>query len=223
MAEETIDQRLPYRVGFPNPLPVLPLFTAPGEVDDDRALQNAVRNILQEHGIRPYFTSTPLHFQYRYVQEPLLKSNVRQTALIECVYESPRAKPRWVEAATKIRRFLLNYSPPIQCRLELIDRVYEESRRMSPVFPTKHIAVMWQDGFRQRIIDKIQGRQWKKVELVHLTRIKYDGGRDGKTTIVIEATDVRENIWWDELLPEIRRMLPKGVELELRRWQQPWH
>lgn len=226
MPEEIVDQRLPYRVGFPYPLPVLPLYTEAAETAHDlRQLQANIRGILNEHRVRPYFEATPLKFQYRYVQEPLSTSDVRQTAFIECIYEGPHTAHRWVAAATKIRHYLLNeHTPRIKCRLELIDLVYEESRRQFPVYPDKLISIQWEkEGLRQRVINRIQGRQWKAVNLYFVTRKRFDGPRDGRPTVVIEAQDVREDVWWDVLLPEIRAFLPKSVGLELRRWREPWY
>jgi hypothetical protein len=227
--EETIDQRLPYRVGFSYPLLPLPLYTTTAEpAHDDRPLQDTVLQILKEYEIKSYYIRCPLSFKYRHIEEEFMKRDLQPTALVECIYEGPKSAERWVAAARRIRHYLLHkHDPPITCKLELVDLVFEDSRKVVPIPPSDQISRRWNSGLRQRVLATIQGRQWKRVDIFYLTRQLYVDDGDNKELqelmVIIEASDVKEPAWWDEVLPQIRSFLPPGVGVELRRWREWWY
>lgn len=205
-----IDSRIPWRIGCPI-LPVLPVDTTyiPSSTEVVKNLRT-VLDILLKHNIPVESDTSPMTALRKPRSNP---KNEVPTVLIWATY-TPNCETTWIEAVKEIGQFFLTQDN-MGYAVEIIDPSFARNRIQSSAILSEHkdILKVWNDRYLQ-IYDAIRLQRWATMDMF-LWKYPWDPDH-AKPTVLICAQDADNDIWWTDILPEVRRRLKNDlVEMDV--------
>ncbi|PGH16505.1 hypothetical protein AJ80_05190 [Polytolypa hystricis UAMH7299] len=197
-----IDNRLPYRKGWPKPLPILPLgyeHLSSREVRELFPNKEEIEGFLKRHGVVFQFWFPCNRFNDWQRPDP---ENI--TLLIHC----KGLENLSVAALEEIRDSFQNSGWWHQVEFVDYDQVNAPLRCISPDDP---IVREWEETQKERVLRMIDDLEWQTVDVFHCgTAIEKD---ECPVTVIISAWDATSDVWWEHVLPHIRAEC--GLEVRL--------
>ncbi|KAK2811375.1 hypothetical protein FQN50_002253 [Emmonsiellopsis sp. PD_5] len=220
LLEDEIDSRLPYRIGWPKPLPVLPLILSsiPDESmiisSDITEVRRNIATILQtQHVLWDGHFFFAHHHKYGTAPGmenisliiPSSSSQLPATA-------AATSSSSWVHAVREVRKDLA--SKDVACRIEIIDFTMTEPNILT--VESENPAVdLWQAVYREKVLDAIQDTLWQSVNVFHCGFASSSSSRtDCPLTIIIHAWDADDDTWGTTIIPRLTSMCPFKVRLQ---------
>lgn len=203
---DEIDCRQRYRLGWPRPLPVLPLVLT--VVEDEASIvpnvdevKQYVINVLEVQRVtwdgRVYFA-----YHHRYDCPPEVDD-------ISLIIPSTQEASSWVNSLKEIRKYFS--SKGIQYRIEFINFEAIDPQSMHTVLPDNPIVDLWTGFYRPKVLAAIQDKQWQSVNVVHCG---FSLSRDEcPVTVMIHAWDAEEDTWWNSTIPTLNSICPFKIRL----------
>jgi hypothetical protein len=210
--EKEIDSRLPYRIGYPK-LPVLPVETTVLRESPDTFFPNFsyrwrdIQDILAKWSI----PQSGVFFAYREnCRKDVADSERHPTLVIVSTYEH-NCQGDWVKAVSEISAYLLQFG--INQTIELVDeRVYYESFYTSPILSTDCKLIDGWNSILSEFLTTIEHRDWVAIDALY----REFPSRGMQPTVIVNARDANDNIWWDQTLPRLHGLLQEnGLELDI--------
>ena len=201
---DEIDVRLGYRMGWPKPLPVLPVKQVPvvGEseyVDKFASVSRGIQAILDAERIDG---SPRLVFRYSYEDKAPSEEDV--TILIDC-----KVGPiSWLNPLKEVRKLLSRNE--LDFRIEFFDSS-TPCRFNHAISPTDPVVSEWRSLHRARVLWVIEEANWQTVNVFR--RGNSHEPSECPVTLLITAFDTHEDYWWERLLPNIEKFWRYKVEL----------
>lgn len=203
---DEIDARVDHRMGWPKPLPVLPLnlitiYDEAKYIPNLGEVREAIRNILDTQRIA-WYDRFYLAYHHPFGTRPT-ESDI--TYIIQCRKENIP----WIHALKEVRKYLSGRN--IHYRVEFIDFEAANPRRFN-ILPGDPIVNLWSSYYKAKIINTIKDTAWQAVNVFHC-------GHGTKRehcpiTVIISAWDAQQDVWWERLLPAIRAFWPMAVQLQ---------
>ncbi|KAK2803940.1 hypothetical protein FQN51_002827 [Onygenales sp. PD_10] len=211
---DEIDYRLDYRIGWPKPLPVLPLVLSsiPDEsliISDLTEARRNIATILQAHDIL-----WDGHFFFAHHHKHGTAPGMEDVSLVipsSSSQPGTTASSSWVHAVKEIRKYLA--SKDVQCRIEIID--FEMTNpTIFPIDSENPAVDLWQSVYREKVLDAIQDTLWQSVNVFHCGFGSSRSRTGCPLTIIIHAWDADDDIWWTTIIPRLTSMCPFQVRLQ---------
>src|SRR5436190_4378165 len=204
---EEMDVRLDYRIGWPKPLPVLPLqLTAVNDeskfLPNSEAVRTYIRDVLDAQRIDRAAYHFVLAYRHRFEVPPTDDKDL--TIVIPC----RRLEGSWLHALKDIRKYLSQKT--IHYRIEFID--FEAANpRILNILPNHPILKLWDDHHRAKVHSIIEGTCWQSLNLFHCGLAETR--EECPVTIIISAWDADNDFWWDKIIPDIKSACTLNVWL----------
>ena len=202
---DEIDCRVSSRIGWPRPLPVLPL--AITSVSDESSLvlnidevRQHVTNVLKTQRVRwdGYFYFA---YHHRYDRPPEVDD-------ISLIIPSPQAAFAWVNALKEIRKYFATKG--IHYRIEFINfKALDPS--VHTILPNHPVVDLWNTFYRDKVLTAIRGKQWQSVSVFHYGFAV--SREDCPVTVMIRAWDAEEDAWWNSIIPTLKSTCPFKIRL----------
>lgn len=197
--ENEADYRFPGRLGWPKPLPVLPLRTTLVDREIPAAVRHKIQAILDAESISVGTTSPFLAYRH-YHDNPPTDDNL--TVVIDCRRDR-RSTKSWLFALTEIRKALNG----LDFTIEMLDFTFL-SENIFPVLSSHPVVPLWESQYRQQVLAIIDRQDWQTLNVV---RRGNDTPEECPVTMLITARDANDEKWWHELIPQIRVIWPYRV------------
>lgn len=202
---DEIDERVPYRLGWPLPLHMPPVRTISTQDDnkhipDFDSVKQEIRTILDSSRVTLHYDPF-IGFRSSKGQEP---TEDDLTVVIPCEKEeSP-----WMRPLMEIRKALK--IKDINCRIEMFD--FNLANRIShTVLPTDPIVSLWANSLRSKVLPIIRDSDWQSVNVL---RRGISANRvDCPITLVITARDSQDHQLWRMLIQRISSVCSICIEL----------
>jgi hypothetical protein len=228
--DDSIDTRLPYRIGYPK-LPVLPVKGLSPVEDWDTYIPHFIyygkhiRQILERHKV--HFCNFRLEHRfndgYEYNEDLptiLILASFKPTSR-DTIYNHG-----WIQGVREIREFL--HAAEIYNPVELIDpKAYSDALWPSPILPSDHEIIEESKEIVPDVLQAISKQDWVSVDVFHrdyphtppeVPEVAFVTENDmlnfpdlprsyKKPTLIISARDANEDVWWDKILPQLRQKL----------------
>ncbi|EEP81324.1 predicted protein [Uncinocarpus reesii 1704] len=187
-----IDTRLPYRKGWPKPLPILPLSSkavSPRELPDLLPNKEEIKGFLKLHGVEFQFWSRCRRFNDG--QHP---DHEDITLVIHCTGLENFS----VAALEELR--LQFHNRGWRYRVEFIDDD-QANAPLHCICPDDPIVQEWEEIHEQRVLRMIADLEWQTVNVFRCGTAVEEG--ECPITVIISAWDAASDVWWDHILPSI--------------------
>ncbi|KAF2734221.1 hypothetical protein EJ04DRAFT_251443 [Polyplosphaeria fusca] len=201
--DETIDTRLPYRVGCPNLL-VLPVqrdFLTNFKLPDPLQFISILQNNSVAHevviAVKQYNRGNPLNYQ--------------DTLQIQALYTSTECTERWAKAAQEVKN-LLNANGFVDFAVEIIDIKVVIGLQTSAIEPTDTGIIQSWLALEQTFLSAISS-----YEVLAIDFLCREYPLQGLVpSIIITSKDANKESWWSSTLPLLRHKLGEyGAELHV--------
>jgi hypothetical protein len=198
---EGIDSRLPYRIGYPK-LPVLPVETAflsqssGACIPDLPSCWRKIDDVLAKYHI----PQRGLFFAYR-LNRGVHSADCDPTLVIVSTYRHSN-RLSWVDAVCEICADL--HLSGIKQAIELIDeQVFYSSLSTSAIQSTETKLIKGWEEVLPNFLAAIKERNWITVDVLY----REFPSRVMQPTVIINAQDANDDIWWGQTLPALFKLL----------------
>jgi hypothetical protein len=201
---DELDVRLPYRMGWPKPLPVLPVRQTPilGETEYAAKFSSVARGFQAILDAERIHGSPRLVFRHSYEEKVPSEEDV--TILVDCKVGAIS----WLNPLKEARKLLARHE--IHFRVEFLDSDIP-SRFNHAISPNDPIASEWKLHNRARVLSVVEEADWQTVNVFR--RGNSHEPSECPLTLLITAYDTHEDYWWDHLMPNIEKFWRHKVEL----------
>lgn len=202
---DEIDDSVPYRMGWPRPLPVAPVKTVPildegRYVSDFGEVKKKIWTILDAARV-PCMFSPFLAFRSIESCEPTEDD-------ITIVIESSKTQSHWGRPLMEIRKFLSKRG--LDFSIEIIDSNLAHRGSLT-VLPSDPIVSSWEEDFRPRVLSNVWPTNWQSINVLH--RGTSDDRADCPITLVISAWDSHNVDMWQSVMSQISTFWEHEIEL----------
>ncbi|PSN63720.1 hypothetical protein BS50DRAFT_637085 [Corynespora cassiicola Philippines] len=204
-----IDMRVAYRQGWPL-LPVLPVITSHTDVPKifkpfGPHLHN-FREILQEHTVTVY--KLEVFWRMNVAKE---KTKDKLTLCVQSDHTNAYA---WTSAIDALRTYIQEND--LTLAVEIIDRQAFRGLYTLPVLRTEKRTHTAYKRAKREIVNLLEGcgEEWSSLDL-YKRGLKPKQG-DCKPTIIITAPVPGLPVWWEVVVPEIRKVVGEKFDVEMR-------
>ncbi|EEP82025.1 predicted protein [Uncinocarpus reesii 1704] len=211
---QDIDTRLPYRIGWPSPLPILPLKTTLIEGDyrnspeDDPELGGGVVylededltyikclasmwRILDRHAVQA--KSLELAFRHSLDSEPGEDSD--RTLVINCKGRTGS----WLHCLTDIRSCWGGKG--IFKRIEFLD-VDQLKAPLHCITEDDPVLQLWERDYQSKVFAIVKERNWQSIDVFRCGTASNIA--ECPATVLIDAYDASDATWWNDIIPNIQ-------------------
>ncbi|PGH08475.1 hypothetical protein AJ79_05964 [Helicocarpus griseus UAMH5409] len=191
---EEIDYRLNHRIGWPKPLPVLPLlvkriYDEEVGLEDVAAIRTQINTILRTQRIlidgRIFFA-----YLYKYGSKPASKD-------ISLIIPSPQQAQPWIYALKEIAKLFLGKG--ISYRIEFIDFSKTEAFTFT-ILPDNPY-----------LLAAVSRKNWQSVNVLH--RGSGTTREECPITVINHAWDAEDDGWWNSIVFTLQSSCPYEIAL----------
>lgn len=219
--QQEIDTRLPFRTGWPRPLPTFPVQTSYPGPDDFSPTRRAqwedhIDTVLEKHNV----LRLDGEFCYRYNNGIPLSERKLTYHVYSDLRKEGQDIEKWQRAVTEVGDKIQHEG--IDLAIEILDHRFNAAKESDTygiiLSHEKELLDMWAE-FAPRIIGCLSHHNWISLDLLHEDHKSWMGLQDDrmntKATVVIGAADAN-NTLWDETLLALGTLLPSCLGIKLR-------
>jgi hypothetical protein len=231
--DNSIDTRLPYRIGYPK-LPALPVCSKTPVGNWGNYIPNISFHAQRISAILEDYEVNCCNFQLEHRFNDGHEYDQNMPTIILLAYFRPTSEDTiynngWIQGVMKIRQVL--HAAEIYNPVELIDpKAYSNLLFPWPVLSTDHEIIEESKAIMPDVLHMISKQDWIAIDVFkrdypHTSQeppmvvgtpfFKEDGSLNypdmphcyQKPTLIISARDANEDVWWDSILPQLRRKM----------------